>query len=106
MCIVSGALAHRCPAVVGPSELLPQNSVEVASVSELETVESGPEMQTWTPSGGMQRLDSQKILELPTFWELETLRTLVLYCLGRSGSQKVLESSMFLEVEAAKLLFL
>ena len=78
MCIVSRAVAHRCPAVVGPSELLAQNSVEVASVSELEAVESGPEMQTWTPSGGRQRLDSQKVMELPTFYELEALKVLVL----------------------------
>ena len=78
MCIVSGAFAHRCPVVVGPSELLAQSSVEVASVSELETVASGPEMQTWTPSGSMQRLDSQKVLELPTFYELEALKALVL----------------------------
>ena len=78
MCIVSGALAYRCPAVVGPSELLAQNSVEVASVSELEPVESGPEMQRWTPSGGMQRLENQKILELPTFCQLEALKLLVL----------------------------
>ena len=78
MCIVSGAFAHRCPAVMGPSELLAQNFVEVTSVWELETVASGPEMQTWTSSGGMQRLDSQKILELPTFSKLEALKVLVL----------------------------
>ena len=78
MCIVPGAFAHRCPAVVGPSELLAQNSVEVASASELETVESGPEMQTWTPSGGMHRLDSQKVVELQTFYEVEALKVLVL----------------------------
>ena len=78
MCIVSGAFAHRCPAVVGPSELLAQNSVEVASVSELEAVESGPEMQTWTPLGGMQRPRSRKILELRTFYQLGALKILVL----------------------------
>ena len=63
---------------MGPSELLAQNSVEVASASELETVDSGAEMLTWTPSGGMQRLDSQKVLELPTFYEVEALKILVL----------------------------
>ena len=78
MCIVFGAFAHRCAAVVDPSEVLPQNSVEVASVSELEIVEGGPEMQTWARSGGMQRLDNQKILELPTFCQLEALKVLVL----------------------------
>ena len=78
MCIVSRAFAHRCPAVVGPSELLAQNSVEVASVSELETVELGSEMQAWAPPGGMQRLGSQRILELPTFYELEALKVYVL----------------------------
>ena len=78
MCIVSWAFAHRCPVVVGPSELFAQSSVEVASVSELETVESGPEMQTWTPSGSMQRLNSQRVVELPPFYELEALEAFVL----------------------------
>ena len=37
MCIVFGPFAHLCSAVVGPSELFHQNSLEVASVAELET---------------------------------------------------------------------
>ena len=78
MCIVFGAFAHLRSAVVGPSELFHQSSLEAASVAELETVGSGPEMQTWVRSKGMQRLGSQKVVELPTFCELEALKLLVL----------------------------
>ena len=78
MCIVFGAFAHLCPAVVCLSELFHQNSLEVASVAELETVESDADIQTWARSGGMQRRESRKVLELPMFCELEALKLLVL----------------------------
>ena len=106
MCIVFGACAHLCSAVVGPSELFHQSSLAVASVAELEAVESGPEMQTWVRSRGMQRPESQEVLELPTFCELQALKLLVAYCFGGPGRQKVLESSMLLEVKAAKIFVL
>ena len=60
MCIFWGAFAHLRSALVGPLELLHQNSLEVASVAELETVESGPATQTWARSGGMQRFERKK----------------------------------------------
>ena len=106
MCIVFGAFAHRCPAVVGPLELLPQNSVEVASVSELELVEGGPDLQTWARSGGMQRLDNQKVVELPTFCQLEALKVFVFQCFWRTWRPKNIGILHVLEVEAAKLLVL
>ena len=55
MCIVFGTFAHLCAAVVGPSELLYQSSLEVASVAELETVESGPETQINTDMSANKR---------------------------------------------------
>ena len=47
MCIVFGPFAHLCSAVGGPSELFHQNSLEVASVAELETVEAVQECRHW-----------------------------------------------------------
>ena len=50
----------------------------VASFAEPEINESGKEMQTSARSGGMQRPESPKVIQLPTFCEVEALKVLVL----------------------------
>ena len=82
MCIVFGAFAHVCSAVVGPSELFHQNSLEVASVAELETVEAVQECRQWW------RPECQKVLEIHTFCELEALKDLFCNVLEDSGAKK------------------
>ena len=54
MCIVFGAFAHLCSAVVGPSELFHQSFLEVASVAELETVKA-PRNADNTDMGAIRR---------------------------------------------------
>ena len=76
MCIVFGAFAHLCLALVSSSELLHQSYVEVASFVEPEIGESGTEMQTSARSGCMQRPESQKVLQLPTFCEVGASKVL------------------------------
>ena len=88
MCIVFGAFAHLCFAVVSSSELLHQSFLEVASFAQPEIGESGTETQTSARSGGMQRPESPKELQLPTFCEVEALKVFVLYCSGGPGGQK------------------
>ena len=105
--MVSGDFAHRCMnSGSGPfggtrSELCGSGFCFGAG-----NCESGPEMQTWARSGGMQRLESQKVVELPMFCAVDALKLFVLYCSGGLAGQSVLESSIFLEVEAARLFVL
>ena len=88
MCIVFGAFAHLCLAMLSFSELLHQSFLEVASSAEPDISESGTETQTSARSGCMQRPESQHVMQLLTFCEVGALKVLFCSVLGDSEANK------------------